>query len=374
MSDLARSARPAIFDIRPYVPGKPIEEVQRELGLKDVIKLASNENPLGPSPAALEALRAWLPKVHFYPDGGATLLKERIARRVGVTPEQVIVGNGSDELIKLLAEAFLNPGDEVVMAEPTFSEYEFAALLMGARVKKVPLAGERHDLAKMAETIGPRTKLIFVCNPNNPTGTIVTVDEVREFMARVPEEVVVVFDQAYEEYVTDSAYGGGLPYVLEGRRAMVLRTFSKIYGLAGLRVGYGIAPAELLALVERAREPFNVNQAAQIAAAAALDDQGFVERSRELNTRERGRLTSELGRMGCPVDASQANFLFVDVGVDSAALFRRMLSLGVIIRSGDIFQRPTYIRVTVGAPEQNDRFLTALETARQALLKEGEQT
>ncbi|MDI6871302.1 MAG: histidinol-phosphate transaminase [Bacillota bacterium] len=372
MSELARSARPAIFDIQPYVPGKPIEEVQRELGISDVIKLASNENPLGPSPRALEALREWLPKAHLYPDGGATRLKERIALKVGVKPENVIVGNGSDELIKLVAEAFLNPGDEVVMADPSFSEYAFAALLLGARVKKVALLGERHDLKAMADAIGPRTKLVFICNPNNPTGTIVSAAEVREFMAAVPDEVLVVFDQAYEEYVTDPAYGGGLPYVLAGRRAVVLRTFSKIYGLAGLRVGYGIASPELLALVERAREPFNVNQAAQVAAAAALDDEEFVARSRELCARERERLATALAGRGFPVDPSQANFLFVDVGVDSAALFRRMLPLGVIIRSGDIFRRPTSIRVTVGTPEQNDRFLAALDTARRALLEEGE--
>jgi histidinol-phosphate aminotransferase len=370
MSELGRSARPAVFDIRPYVPGKPIEEVQRELGLTDVIKLASNENPRGPSPAALAALREWLPKAHLYPDGAALRLKEGIARHAGVEPENVIVGNGSDELIKLLAETFLNPGDEVVMADPSFSEYAFAALLLGARVRKVPLTGERHDLAAMAEAIGPRTKLVFLCNPNNPTGTIVTAGEVQEFLARVPEEVVVVFDQAYEEYVTAPAYGSGLPYVLGGRRAIVLRTFSKIYGLAGLRVGYGIAAPELLALVERAREPFNVNQAAQVAAEAALEDRDFVAGSRELNTRERERLETALAGRGYSVVPSQANFLFVDVGVDSAALFRHLLSLGVIVRSGDVFQRPTHLRVTVGTPDQNDRFLAAVEMARQALWEE----
>ncbi|HHW13798.1 MAG TPA: histidinol-phosphate transaminase [Firmicutes bacterium] len=374
MRGIARSARPAIFDIKPYVPGKPIEEVQRELGLTDVIKLASNENPLGPSVRAMEALRAWIPEAHLYPDGGAVALKERIARTAGVGMENVIVGNGSDELIKLLAETFLSPGDEVIVADPTFSEYAFAAHLMGARVKTVPLVGERHDLAAMASAISPRTRLVFICNPNNPTGTIVSAAGVADFLGSVPEDVLVVFDQAYQEYVDDPEYGDGLPHVLAGRRAIVLRTFSKIYGLAGLRVGYGLASAELLELVERVREPFNVNRAAQVAAAAALDDQEFLERSRELNRRERARLAAALTARGLKVVPSQANFLFVEVGVDSVRLFRRMLSLGVIVRSGDIFGRPTFVRITVGTPEQNDRLLAALMEAREAVVGEEERS
>lgn len=370
MRGIARSARPAIFDIQPYIPGKPIEEVQRELGITDVIKLASNENPLGPSARAMEALRAWIPEAHLYPDGGAVALKQRIAQAAGVEVRNVIVGNGSDELLKLLAETFLRPGDEVVVADPTFSEYSFAAFLMGARVVRVPLAKERHDLMAMAAAIGPRTRMVFLCNPNNPTGTIVSAAEVAEFLAAVPEEVLVVFDQAYQEYVDDPEYGDGLPHVLAGHRAIVLRTFSKIYGLAGLRVGYGLAAPDLIELVERVREPFNVNRAAQVAATAALDDLEFVERSRELNRRERTRLMTALAARGLRVVPSQANFLFVDVGVDSVRLFRRMLSQGVIIRTGDIFGRPTFVRITVGTPEQNDRLLSVLMAAREAAVGE----
>lgn len=371
MSELARSARPAVFDIRPYVPGKPIEEVQRELGLRDVIKLASNENPLGPSPRGVAAVQAWTSQAHLYPDGHARRLKERLAAHLGVEREGLIVGNGSDELLKLLAETFLNPGDEVVVADPTFSEYAFAALLMGARVKEVPVAGERHDLHAMAKAVGPRTKMVFVCNPNNPTGTIVSAQEIEQFLSAVPDEVLVVFDQAYQEYVTDPGYGDGLKHVRERGRTVVLRTFSKIYGLAGLRVGYGIASPEVLALVERAREPFNVNQAAQVAAAAALDDEEFVLRSRELTVRERERLTKELETRGLAVVPSQANFVFVDVGVDSVQAFKRLLALGVIVRSGDIFRRPNHLRVTVGTPEQNDRFLKALDAVLPAVRGEG---
>lgn len=372
MSDLARSARPAIFDIRPYVPGKPIEEVERELGITDVVKLASNENPLGPSPRAVAALSQWLARAHLYPDGGAQRLKETLSVRLSLSPENLIIGNGSDEIIKLLAEAFLNPGDEIIMAEPSFSEYAFAALLMGASVKKIPVRDERLDLAAMAAVVGPRTKLVFLCNPNNPTGTTVSSGEVKAFMASLPEEVVVVFDQAYEEYVDDPGYGSGLGYVREGRRVIVLRTFSKIFGLAGLRVGYGIGPAELIRLVERAREPFNVNQAAQIAATAALEDEEFLARSRELNRVERDRLIRELGVRGLKVVPSQANFIFADAGIDSVRLFRALLPLGVIIRSGEIFNRPTHLRVTVGTAEQNDRFLAALDTVLRELRKEGQ--
>ncbi|MGE5509516.1 MAG: histidinol-phosphate transaminase [Chitinophagales bacterium] len=361
MNGIERSARPCIFDIRPYVPGKPIEEVQRELGLTDVIKLASNENPLGPAPRAVEALKAWAPVAHLYPDGAAFRLKERLAGLLGVGPENLVVGNGSDEIIKFLAEAFLNPGDEIVMADPTFSEYEFAALLMGARVRKVPLKENRHDLDAMAAAVTSRTKLVFLCNPNNPTGTTVPASAVEAFMAAVPPEVVVVFDQAYQEYVDEPAYADGLTYVKAGRRCIVLRTFSKIYGLAGLRIGYGVAPAGLLRVVERAREPFNVNQAAQVAALAALGDQEFVRRSRSLNLSERARLTAELERRGLSVIPSQANFVFTATGVDSVRLFKDLLRRGVIVRTGDIFGRPDHLRVTVGTPEQNDRFLAALD-------------
>jgi histidinol-phosphate aminotransferase len=324
-----------------------------------------------PDLGALSALVAWAPTAHLYPDGSAYRLKARLADLLEVEPEQVIVGNGSDEIIKLLAEAFLNPGDEIVMADPTFSEYEFAALLMGARVRKVPLKENRHDLEAMAAAVTSRTKLVFLCNPNNPTGTTVGRRAVEQFLDAIPREVIVVFDQAYQEYVTEPEYADGLAYVKSGRRSIVLRTFSKIYGLAGLRVGYGVAPVELLRLAERAREPFNVNQAAQVAALAALEDQGFVTRSRDLNLAERTRLTLELERRHFTVIPSQANFIFAATGVQSVPLFKELLKQGVIVRTGDIFGRPDHIRVTVGTPVQNDRFLAALDTVLPGIMPEG---
>lgn len=358
---LTELARPSIFQIKPYVPGKPIEEVQRELGLADVIKLASNENPLGPAPAAIEALKEHAPGVSLYPDGACFALKKALAAHLGIDPDYLIIGNGSDEILKLLAEAFLSPQDEVIISSTTFGEYAYASHLMGARIVTVPTHEYTYDLEAMAGAVTQKTKIIFVCNPNNPTGTYVNGNAVEKFMRRIPEDVIVVFDEAYYEYVEAEDFPATLRYVKEGRNVLVLRTFSKIYGLAGLRVGYGVGRPELVDLISRVREPFNVNLLAQKAAFAALGDAEHVLRSRETNHAGKQFLSQRLADMGFNPLPSQANFLFVDVRTDAQQLFKAMLKQGVIVRSGEIFGEPAFIRVTIGARPQNERFIQALK-------------
>lgn len=354
--------RKVLDHIKPYVPGKPIEEVERELGLKNVIKMASNENPLGPSPEAVDAIQRSAERVYLYPDGNQYYLKKHIAQHVGVAADNIIVGNGSDEVIKFLAEVFIAEGDQAVMAAPTFSEYDFAVNLMGGESIFVPLDNFRHDLEAMADRITERTRLVFICNPNNPTGTIVTEHEVDSFMAKVPDDVIVVFDEAYYEYVAHPTYPNSLKYLEAGKNnVIILRTFSKIYGLAGLRVGYGIASKELLNLLNRAREPFNVNSLAQVAAMAALHDQLHVEKSQKLNEEGKEYLYSTFKEMGLKYVPTEANFILVDVKVDSKRLFKAMLQHGVIVRTGDIFGLPTFIRVTVGTRRQNQIFIETLQ-------------
>lgn len=355
-------ARKALETIKPYVPGKPIEEVERELGIKNAIKMASNENPLGPSPKAVEAMQEWLHKVYLYPDGACYALRQKLAQFLEVSPEQIIVGNGSDEVIKLLAETYLNPHDSAVMASPSFSEYDYAVKLMGGEMRVVPCIDFRHDLKAMAQAIDETTRLVFICNPNNPTGTIVTGKELDEFVAQVPEDVVIVFDEAYYEYVTNPEFKSGLEYVREGRpNVVVLRTFSKIYGLPGLRVGYGVGHPQLIAWVNRAREPFNVNSMAQVAALAALDDEEHVLLSKEENQLGKEFLTSQFKEMGLAYWPTEANFIWVHIKTHCGPVFQKLLREGVIIRSGDVFGHPEFIRVTIGTEEQNLRFIRAFK-------------
>lgn len=358
--------RPNVLELEPYSPGKPIEEVKRELGLTDVVKLASNENPLGPSPRAIEAAMRAMQSANLYPDGSCFELKQAVAKHVGMPSECLLFGNGSDELIHYIGLTFLNPGDEVITGHPSFVRYEAAAKLNNARLHLVPLREHRFDLPAILERVNERTKIIFIANPNNPTGTIVTADEVEVFMNALPEHVVVVWDQAYQEYVSRADYPNTLRHVREGRAVIILRTFSKAYALAGLRVGYAIARPDIIDAMNRVREPFNVNSVAQAAALAALHDQEHLRRAVELNRQGLEYLYRHFERLGLSYVRSEANCVMVDLGRDSQPVFQALLRKGVIVRTGHIFGLPTYLRITTGKPEENERFICALEEVLQA--------
>ena len=344
---------PEIAALSPYGPGKPIEELQRELGLARVIKLASNENPLGPSPKAMAVINDGVATLHRYP---AFRLREALADRWKVTADQVILGNGSDEILGLLARTFLSPGDEAVMADQTFVIYKMEVMAAHGKAVIVPLVQWRHDVMAMAAAMTGRTRLLFLCNPNNPTGTMVSAEEVARLLARVPEHVVVVFDEAYFEYVRSSAFPDSMAYVKQGRNAIVLRTFSKIYGLAGLRIGYGVTTPEIANFLNRVRPPFNANSLAQRAALAALDDDEHVAKSRAVNQTGMEQVVTGLRALGLAPIPSETNFVYFDAGRDGRQVFESLLRLGVIVRHIE----GRMIRVTIGQADENGAFLTAL--------------
>jgi len=353
---MALHVHPDIAALSPYVPGKPIEELQRELGLTRVIKLASNENPLGPSPKALAVVNETAASLHRYPDGGAFRLREALADRWKVTLDHIILGNGSDEILGMLARTFLSPGDEAVMADQTFVIYKMEVMAAHGKAVTVPLKQWRHDLSAMAAAITARTRLLFLCNPNNPTGTMVSAEEVGRLLSRVPEHVIVVFDEAYVEYVRSAEFPDSLAYVREGRNVIVLRTFSKIYGLAGLRIGYGVTTPEMTNLLNRVRPPFNANSIAQRAALAALDDDEHVANSRAVNQAGMEQVVAGLKTLGFAPIPSEANFVYFDAGRDGRELFEALLHQGVIVRHIE----GRMVRVTIGQTEDNQAFLTAL--------------
>ena len=353
---MALHVHPDIAALSPYVPGKPIEELQRELGLTRVIKLASNENPLGPSPKALAVVNETAASLHRYPDGGAFRLREALADRWKVTLDHIILGNGSDEILGMLARTFLSPGDEAVMADQTFVIYKMEVVAAHGKAVTVPLKQWRHDLSAMAAAITARTRLLFLCNPNNPTGTMVSAEEVGRLLSRVPEHVIVVFDEAYVEYVRSAEFPDSLAYVREGRNVIVLRTFSKIYGLAGLRIGYGVTTPEMTNLLNRVRPPFNANSIAQRAALAALDDDEHVANSRAVNQAGMEQVVAGLKTLGFAPIPSEANFVYFDAGRDGRELFEALLHQGVIVRHIE----GRMVRVTIGQTEDNQVFLTAL--------------
>lgn len=354
---MALHVHPDIQSLSPYVPGKPIDELQRELGLTRVIKLASNENPLGPSPKAVAALAGGEETLHRYPDGGAYRLRQALADRWKVTSDQVILGNGSDEILGLLARTFLSPGDEAVMAEHTFVIYKMEVTAAHGKPMVVPLTDWTHDVDAMACAITPKTRLLFVCNPNNPTGTMVSADAVQRLMSKVPEHVIVVFDEAYLEYVRNPQFPDALSYVKQGRHAIVLRTFSKIYGLAGLRIGYGITTPEINNFLNRVRPPFNANSLAQRAALAALTDDEHVTKSRAINAAGMTQLGNGLRALGFTPIPSEANFLYFDVKRDGRTVFDALLREGIIVRHIE----GSMLRVTIGQPDENAAFLHALK-------------
>lgn len=355
-----------IDELVPYPPGKPIEELERELGISGSIKLASNENALGPSPKAVEAIRKAAEGLHRYPDGSCYYLRERMSEFVGVDPDMLTFGNGSNEIIELLIRAFLAPGDEAVMAEPSFAVYPIVVKAAGGVARKVPLtSGFRHDLEAMAGEITDRTRIVFIANPNNPTGTIVTEDEFEAFLDVVPDEVIVCVDEAYCEFVRDPHYPETLRYVKEvDKPILLLRTFSKVYGLAGLRVGYGVAGRKLTDYLNRVRQPFNVNTLAQTAALACLDDSDHLEKTLRNNNEGLDYLYKEVERLGYEYVPTEANFFMIKVG-DGAGVYDSLLKKGVIVRPMASYGMDEYIRVTVGTPGENERFIKTLaEVAR----------
>jgi histidinol-phosphate aminotransferase len=354
--------RPALAGLVPYEPGKPIEEVQRELGLERVVKLASNEGPYGPFPQALEAMERAAAELNRYPDGGAYRLRSALAERHGVQFEEIAVGSGADGVIDGVSQAVLDPGDEIVCGWPSFPSYVIYALKLGAAPVQVPLVEHRYDLDAMLEAITPRTKLVYVCHPNNPTGTTNSRAELDAYFEHVPEHVLTVLDQAYFEYIDDPEYADGIEeYFKAGRRVMVLRTFSKIYGLAGLRVGYGVGAAGLVTELGKTRRAFDLTTPAQEAALASLDAADELKRRRELNAQSRAELERLLRDTGYDVvDPAAGNFLYVEVGEDAQGLFDALLRQGVIVRPLAGFGAPTAVRVTVGTADEHAFLATAL--------------
>ncbi|MEW6601202.1 MAG: histidinol-phosphate transaminase [Nitrospirota bacterium] len=343
--------------ISPYVPGKPIEELERELGITGSTKLASNENPIGPSPLAIKALRAGISGLNRYPDGSCFYLRNALSAKLNVSGSDLIFGNGSNELIELAVRTFLVPGDEAIMAQPSFVVYSMIVQAVNGKNIIVPLRDWRHDLQAMAARITDRTKIIFIANPNNPTGTINTKDEMEAFMEKVPEDVLVVVDEAYYEYVNSADYADSMKYYRQGRNVLILRTFSKIYGLAGLRTGYGIAGEGIITEMNRVRQPFNVNTLAQMAALAALSDHAHVEKSRRINQRGMKYLYRELKAMKVDFVPSEANFIYVPLKDDTALqIYNALLKEGVIVRP----MGPRAVRITVGLPGENKKLVEAL--------------
>ncbi|MEO8182014.1 MAG: histidinol-phosphate transaminase [Deltaproteobacteria bacterium] len=353
---------PSIERIRPYQPGTPIEEVARRLGVRappEIIKLASNENPLGPSPLALEAARAELGKVHRYPESEAPSLRNALAQHLGVSAEEIVVGNGSNELLELLVRTFCSGDQRVIFAEPSFVVYRLACLAHGVQFTEVALDGYTHDLPAMARAVSPGTRLVFIANPNNPTGTHVGREALSTFLEAVPPDVMVVLDEAYAEYADAADYPDGLEFRQRHPNTIVVRTFSKIYGLAGLRLGYAVMPRELAGYVHRVRAPFNVSSIAQAAGVAALRDREHVERSRALNLTEKSFMQQRLEAFGLRVVPSQANFVLVNVARPAAAVYEALLTHGVIVRA--LPPLPSMLRISLGTRAENERCLAALQ-------------
>lgn len=356
-----RLARKNILKIASYLPGKSIEEVQKEYGAKRWIKLASNENLLGPSPKALEAIRRELPNIHFYPEGPSPVLRQALARSFLLAEENIIISNGADNLILMIANAFVDEGDEVIMAYPTFPVYTNVTQIMGGKPIRVRLQDYTHDLDGMLKRVNRKTKLIFVCNPNNPTGTIVSKVSLNQFLIRLPERVIVILDEAYGDFVEDTLYPNGLDYVKDGKQVIALRTFSKVYGLAGLRIGYAIGRKDLIHCLYQVRDPFPVHRLAQVAALAALTDTDHIQKSIQLVYEGRRYLYKELEKIGIPYVPSEANFIFIDFGKDIEEVFQGLLREGIIIRPGKAWGYPTCGRVTIGKMADNRRFIKALK-------------
>ncbi|UED72696.1 histidinol-phosphate transaminase [Brevibacillus sp. DP1.3A] len=358
-----------ILNAPVYQPGKPIDDVKREYGLTEVIKLASNENPFGSSPKAKAAIAEQLDNLALYPDGASLSLRWDLADFLGVKPGQLFFGNGSDEILLMISRAFLGEGTNAVMATQTFSQYRSNGIIEGADLIEVPLKDGVHDLEAMAAAINEQTKVVWVCNPNNPSGTIVTTSELEAFLKKAPKDVLVVLDEAYYEYVVDPEYPQTVPMLAEYPNLIILRTFSKIYGLAALRIGYGIASEELISSLEHVREPFNTGTLGQVAARAALKDQEFVKACRDRNREGMKQFTDSFDEWGLSYYPSQTNFILVDLKKDSDEVFKKLLSQGIIVRSGNALGFPGFQRITIGTTEQNDKILSVLKEIVTGALK-----
>lgn len=350
--------------VKPFVPDiadLSHDQLKKRFGVSRIIKLSMNENPLGPSPRAIAAMEKALQNLNYYFDCEGNELKEKICAKLGVDKDQIIITNGADEMIFLAAYTFVEPGDEVVIPFPTFGSYFWASALAGAKIVQVPLKDFRIDTAALLAAISENTRLIFLCNPNNPTGTIIPRQELEYFLNLVSERIVVVLDEAYVDYVMSSDYVSGIELLKKYPNLLVIRTFSKIYSLAAARVGYGVGCAEMISVLNRSRLPFNVNYIGQVGAAASIDDIEHLERSKRLNNETKKYLEQQLQRLGCLTVPSETNFLLVDTGVDSRVLAERLLQKGIVVRPGDCYQLPTFLRVSVGLPEDCCFFIEVLE-------------
>jgi histidinol-phosphate aminotransferase len=355
-------AKPQLYNLQPYKPGKPIEEVKRELGLEKVTKLASNENPFGFSPKVKDAIVEELTELPVYPDGYATELREAVASHVGVAPEMLIFGNGSDEIVQIICRTFLSSESNTVIATPTFPQYRHNAIIEGAEVREVPLVDGTHNLPSMLSAIDEETKIVWVCTPNNPTGTYSTKTDLLDFLNRVPKHVLVVCDEAYYEYVITEDYPETIPLLEQYPNLIILRTFSKAYGLAALRVGFGVANKSVISILEPAREPFNVNRLAQLAATVALEDKAFIKKCRDRNREGVKQYEQFCKAYNLDYYPTQANFVLIDFNRDSDEVFHYLLSKGFIVRSGNALGSPGYVRITVGSETQNQEIIDVLST------------
>ncbi len=353
-------AAPGVRGLVPYQPGKPIEELEREYGVSHAIKLASNENPLGPSPLALVAAHEALASLARYPDGGGFALRDELAKRLGVERDAITLGNGSNDVLELVARAFVTPEDEVVFSQYAFAVYPLVTQAIGAQAVVTPARDFGHDLAAMAASVTPRTRLVFIANPNNPTGTWLTSSALEDFVGKMPAHVIVVIDEAYFEYVAEPHYPNTLSWLSRYPNLVVARTFSKAYGLAGLRVGFAVSHPALANLLNRVRQPFNVNSIALAAAVAALGDEDHLAKARALNQEGMAILTRGVTVLGLDYIPSVGNFVAVDVGRVATPLYEALLYQGVIVRPLGNYGMPNHLRVTIGLPEENARFLSAL--------------
>jgi len=353
--------RKHILKIDPYEAGKPIEEIKRQLGLREVIKLASNENPFGPSPKAVKAIKKNLSNINRYPDSQGFYLKRRLARFLNIEPSNLVLGNGSDELIDIIIKTFVEEDEQIITADFTFLEYKIISNVKGRTVITVPLKYFKYDLEAIRRKINKKTKAIFIANPNNPTGTYVTKYEVDEFLRGLPENILLVLDEAYDTFIDVDDFPVSLSLVRRKKNVIVLKTFSKAYGLAGLRIGFAITNPEFASYMEIARQPFNVNSLAQAAAIAALDDKKFLRKTRETILKGKRYLYDNLARLGIAYVPSVANFILIDVGRDGVGVFREMLKYGVIVRDMKQYGLKNYIRVTIGTEKENEKFVKVLK-------------